>query len=120
MGDQIAGALWQLSEKYARYMGHHSLKFGADYHRSIGTRNNPQIPDFQYSSFQAMLNNQPSQVTATAQPAAYSGRMYEWGLFVQDDWKFSPKLTLNLGLRYDFYSNFVAEGRSGTPQARAL
>src|ERR1051326_6615388 len=43
--------------------------------------------------------------------------MYEWGLFVQDDWKCSPKLTLNLGLRYDFYSNFVAIGEDGTPQA---
>ena len=46
------GPLWQIGEKYARLVGHHSLKFGADYHRSIGTRNNPQIPDFFYSSLE--------------------------------------------------------------------
>jgi outer membrane receptor protein involved in Fe transport len=111
------GPLWQFGEKYARYIGHHSLKFGGDYHRSVGTRNNPQIPDFYYSSFAAMLANEPSQVTATLGSGLYSGRMYEFGLFVQDDWRITPKLTLNLGLRYDYYSNFVARGEDGTATA---
>jgi len=35
----------------------------------------------------------------------HSSRMYEFGGFLQDDWRASQRLTLNLGLRYDFYSN---------------
>ena len=27
----------------------------------------------------------------------------EWGAFFKDDWKFLPSLTLNLGVRYDYY-----------------
>lgn len=111
------GPFWQLGEKFALNMGHHSLKFGADFHHSTGTRNNPQIPDFFYSSMDDLLNNTPTQVTATLGAGIYTGRMYEYGFFGQDDWRITPKLTLNLGLRYDYYSNFSAHGEDGTPQA---
>ncbi len=30
-------------------------------------------------------------------------RSREWGFFFQDDWRFSRKLTLNLGVRYEFF-----------------
>jgi outer membrane receptor protein involved in Fe transport len=111
------GPLMQITEKYARYIGRHSLKFGGDYHRSVGTRNNPQIPDMTYSSLSDLLANKPSQVLASLGSGVYSGSMYELGFFAQDDWRVTSKLSLNLGLRYDDYSNFSASGGAGAPDA---
>jgi hypothetical protein len=54
-----------------------------------------------------------------------NGKNY-WGIYGQDDWKVTPKLTVNLGLRWDFFglvydhfgkqANFVPDGSpTGSP-----
>jgi len=50
----------------------------------------------------AMLLGLPSSSSNVARSASYAEQSNSWGFFVQDDWKIAPRLTLNLGVRYEF------------------
>jgi hypothetical protein len=46
----------------------------------------------------------PSSVSKTARATIWSSRLHYLGVFAQDDWKVTPKLTVNLGIRYEVES----------------
>ena len=103
------GSTYSFDQKISRRMGKHSFKFGGKYGLNTGFRSNPENPSFSFQSKADFLNNIPSSVTPTFGSPPYSSKMHELGLFMQDDWRITSRLVLNLGLRYDFYSKNVSE-----------
>jgi outer membrane receptor protein involved in Fe transport len=118
------GELWietgynfELGENFALERGRHSFKFGGDYQHTNGSRTNPQVPDINYASLTDLLNNTPSQAEASFGQGVFNGHLSEFGLFLQDDWRVTPKLTLNMGLRYDYYYALKVDGTVADPTA---
>lgn len=50
-----------------------------------------------------LLGNPSSILVATAPDAGQRYRFTQWSAYALDDWKVSPKLTVNVGLRYEYY-----------------
>jgi len=102
--------------------GKHSLKFGADFNFDRVFNFFPGLfsGQFTFNSYALFASNTPSSFTQNFPGAGTSGGtthpdLNEYGLFVQDDWRISPKLTLNLGLRYDLQD--LAEPTVNNPSA---
>ena len=105
----MGGATWTFEHKISKIIQKHALKFGGIY-ATRGTGRYTYInPETTYASEADLLANAPSQFHVGFGQNPFNLYLPEWGLFIQDDWRTTPKLTVNLGLRYDWYGNPVVQ-----------
>jgi hypothetical protein len=112
---------WDYILNFTNIHGKHTLKYGGQHSRFGGNDHSRQTPSGNWVS-----NGQYTRgITATGAPVANTGanladfllgrlssitsavspsigrRIQGYGGYIQDDWRVTPRLTLNIGLRYD-------------------
>src|SRR6266581_2232527 len=102
---------YQIADTFSWTRGKHSFKFGGQYNHFIY----PQffLPrsngDNQYGTANAFINDilpdNPGRTLRGAGTGSFLGTQSSFYGFAQDDFKFSPRLTLNLGIRYEYWTN---------------
>jgi hypothetical protein len=92
---------WNLVDTLSLFSGHHNLKFGIDY-RHIKSPITPVNLEL-YTEWTSATELQRN-VTALSFNEAFKSStplFDETALFIQDEWRLHPRLTLSLGLRWE-------------------
>jgi hypothetical protein len=94
---------YQIVDQATYSRGRHALKFGGDWRDIISPQSfvQRQRGEYEYPSLDLFLRDiQPSFGERTVGASPYYGNQHLLYGFVQDDWRFRPRINLNLGLNY--------------------
>src|SRR5690606_28183576 len=67
----------------------------------------------QFNAYAAFLLGAPQQVSKSLQWEKMSAFNLQLGTYIRDTWQITPKLTMNLGLRWEKYPLQTRGGRGG-------
>ncbi|MGE3955623.1 MAG: TonB-dependent receptor [Vicinamibacterales bacterium] len=84
--------------------GRHTVKFGGEYRQIRGNFQFLGSTEVTYNSVNDFIDNRPAAVQVALDSPVFSPRQFYAIGFVQDSWRTTDRLTLELGLRYDYYS----------------
>jgi len=92
----------EIFDNVSKTIGRHTIKFGPQIRIN---RNNEWLrpqQTYDFASISNLEDNVPFVLQKIGEPGFVGNRNSNWDFYFQDDWRVNSKLTLNLGLRYDY------------------
>ena len=110
LGSDLNQWTYTYKDVATRVIRTHTIKFGAEI-TTLHYLNNPAgIPGYNFFNVWDFLNDAPKEefgnfnsVTGVPGGLRQDDRENLLGFFVQDEWKVSPTLTINAGIRYSYF-----------------
>lgn len=114
--------VYQILDNVSKTLGNHSLKVGVSFQAirffyryapsNLGNyyftglyTSDPAVSTTTGSGIADFLADQMNTGAISSAPNVNDAQWYD-SVYFQDDWKLNPRLTLNLGVRYDYYEPF--------------
>jgi len=94
---------FQFSDTLSWTLGKHGLKFGTDirFNQLFNKSGFDLKGTYTFNNLADYLNNNAFSFAQAVSPTNFLAEQYQQFYFVQDDWRVTPNLTVNLGLRYE-------------------
>lgn len=104
--DTEVGTTFSYIDNLTLTRGRHTLKFGVDVRRIRlnNSGNTLTTSSISYASAQDFVNNTADSATYLQGEGVVGNRRTFYQGYAQDEFKIRPNLTLNIGLRYEYYS----------------
>src|SRR5215813_7287585 len=104
--DTEVGTTYSYIDDLTKIIGRHTLKFGVDVRRIQlnNSGNTLTTSSITYATLDGFINNKADSATYLQGEGVVGNRRTFYQAYAQDEFRLKPSLTLNLGLRYEYYS----------------